>query len=480
MKRSLVLCLAALLLSAVCAGCAAAPEELYIFNTKGENADALRHAADAFTEETGVRVRVFSLGSGADSTEVLRTEMNARKKPAIFCVMNGVALTEWVEGGFARPLSAALTDGFRKLADGIPEAFALSDGEMRYGVPFNLEGYGYIADTAMLESLFEDTDGLLPALRDCGYAEWEALVGVLSRYIREGEASSVTLGGRTFALRSEKTGRARALEGVFAVAGSQNWTYGDHMLNVALNAVFRDPLAAANATEAELERLTGALTAYARALDLKTANAVPPRGARLITSTEGGYDAAVENLAAGRAVFLKQGNWVSPNFASTSDPDAVQRLCFLPVKLPLTDADVTVPGRSAASINASIPVFVPNYYVINAKVTETEQIWAEEFLVWLNTSETGQRFVREEMGFIPYNADPETFEAPNALAASILAYVRDGRTLSNPYAGAPVNWSGQTVGQYVMERYLARESWDEGAYADIARYAVDSWKRMRA
>ena len=129
--------------------------DLYIFNTKGENADALRAAADAFQEEKGVTVKVFSLGSGTDSSETMRTEMTSKNKPAIFCCMNATDLVEWVEGGFAMDLTKATNEDFLKLVSEIPENFYLTlDGSVNYGVPFNVEGYGYIVSKTMLADLF--------------------------------------------------------------------------------------------------------------------------------------------------------------------------------------------------------------------------------------------------------------------------------------------------------------------------------------
>jgi len=461
-------------------GCAGAnSDELYIFNTKGENAQAMQAACDAFTEETGIPVRLFSLGSGTDSLELMRTEMNSREKPAIFCVMSPSELTEWVEGGFARPMSDAVTEEFRTLAADIPADLALTDGVDSYGVPFNIEGYGFVVDTEMLSDIFGDGEAVAEAIREASWEEWEALVLALSAYIDRDSASTVTLAGRDFTMKPEKTGRAANLEGVFSTAGAQPWTYGDHMVNVALNAVFTGPADALKAGEGEVRGMHGALVAYARALDLKTAHAVTPRGPEFINNTTGGYDASVENFASGKAVFLKQGNWVEGNFAATSNPDIVQTLTIIPVKLPLADADVTAVGRTAEYINTSIPVYVPNYYVINARVNEQQQEWAEQFLVWLNTSQTGQRFVTQDMGFIPYNAEPDAGTISSSLGRAIAGYVKRGQTISNPYAGAPSGWSNTGLGQYVMEKWLTVENWDESTYEDIARYGVEEWIAMR-
>ena len=44
-------------------------------------------------------------------------------------------------------------------------------------------------------------------------------------------------------------------------------------------------------------------------------------------------------------------------------------------------------------MNRSIPEFVSQYYIINAKATDEEKKEAEDFLLWLNTSETGQDYI---------------------------------------------------------------------------------------
>ncbi len=470
-----------MLASVTACSSAAEDDELYIFNTKGENADAMQAAADAFTEETGIKTKVFSLGSGTDSTEIMRTEINSQDKPAIFAVMNSETLVEWVESEYARPLSEGITDDFNALVDTIPSDLNLTiDGTANYGIPFNIEGYGYVVDTDMLADIFGvDGKSVADAIKTATYEEWEATVLALTDYIDNGNATSVVLSGQTFDMASTKTGKAETLEGVFSTAGSEKWTYGDHFVNVALNATFGTPYDASNATLSDVQSINGAMLAYAKALDLKTSNAVTERGADFINSTTNGYDQSVENLASGKAIFLKQGNWVYGNFANTSNPEIVDTLTFVPVKMPYNAEDVTAEGRTVEILNSSIPVFVPNYYIINDKVSEQEQEWAEQFLVWLNTSEAGQQFVTEEMNFIPYNADPATTTVGNSLGNSIIEYLASGDTISNPYAGAPTTWSTDILGGNIMENYLTKTEWTDQDYTDIANFAIDKWVEMK-
>lgn len=453
--------------------------DLYIFNTKGENADAMDAAAAAFGQEKGVTVKVFSLGSGTNSDEALRTEMNSSNMPAIFSCMNAQALVEWTEGGFAMDLADAMNEEFKTLVSEIPDSFHLTDGQANYGIPYNVEGYGYIADTVMLADIFgeENVDAFLSAFQAATYDEFEQLVLEIDAFINDGGSKSITLNGETFTTTAEKEGRAEALTGVFSVAGSEKWTYGDHFVNIAIDAIFTDSNAAANTTLDELEAGRGAFEAYAKALDLKTSHATTERGPELINATSNGYDPSVATFANGKALFLKQGNWAYENIKKANE-EIADTLTFLPVKMPFEQSDITTDGLTVSHMQQSIPVFVPNYYCINKKVSDAEKALAEEFLVWLNTTEAGQKFIIEDMAFIPYNADPEVTSAGYSLGDSIISYINDDKTLTNAYAGAPVSWATDNFGQHMMENYINKAEWSDTAYSDIADYAISSWAEM--
>ena len=111
-------------------------------------------------------------------------------------------------------------------------------------------------------------------------------------------------------------------------------------------------------------------------------------------------------------------------------------------------------------------------------LVDEEKELAEEFLVWLNTTEAGQKFVVEEMSFIPYNADPATTSAGYSLGDSIISYMAADKTLTNAYAGAPKGWATDNFGLQMMENYVNTAEWPETAYSDIADYAISSWAEM--
>lgn len=482
-NKIIALALSATLMAATLAGCSGGSNkdyDFYIFNTKGENADALKAAADAYGAEKNLKVKVFSLGSGTNSDDTLRAEMNSKNKPAIFCTTNSNSLKEWKDGGFALELGSAKNEEFKKIASEIPNDFKLtSDGTDSYGIPFNVEGYGYIVDKEMIAALFgaDKVDDVLTSFKAATYDEFAKAVTDLTAYIKDSTAAEITLAGKKYPLAATKTGKALTLQAVFSMAGSQKWTYGDHLVNIAIDAVFPTSNAAAKATAADVDKLKGPFIAYMKTLELKSDNAIGTRGAEFINDTTNGYDASVQNLADSKTIFLKQGNWAYTNIEK-ANPAIVKTLTFIPVKMPFTAEDVVAEGLTVDKINSSIPVFVPNYYLINKKSTDKEQEMAQDFLVWLNTSAAGQKFVTEDMAFIPYNSDPATTTVSNSLGASIVEYMNSGSTITNAYAGSPNTWPGDVFGQEVMEKYLTKAEWTDADYNALADYGIAKWKEL--
>lgn len=488
-KRLLSLFLVCVLSLCLLAGCGKKEdtkvEELYIYNSKGENAEQFEQIAKEYEKVSGIKVKVVTIGSGTDHMATLRAEINSKQPPDIFTVQSISELQEWKDGEIVVNFSDSeeLTPEFKELAENIDSRLRLTtDGANSYGVPYCIEGYGYIVDKQMLADLFglTETDDILKDIRLCTYEEWENLIKTTASYITTGQSAALTINGKLYNLASGKTGLAQNLTGIFAVAGDENgkWTYSDHMLNVALNAVFENPAAAKLADEATIYSAQNALIAYAKALDLKTQyaageNGMITRGSDMI-STSNNYEAAIEKFTGSKAIFMKNGNWVY-NDIKANNPEMAERLYFLPVKMPFNQEDITVEGYTVDQMNSTIPVFVPMYYAINNNVSTAHKQAAQDFLVWLNTSETGLKYITEDCAFIPYNIDAQTTTGNYSLATSIIDYFKLGSTLSDPYHGTPNSWSSNIVGKKLYESYMTKEVWTEQDYKDIASYALKQW-----
>ena len=481
MKRRLKTLALAFAMSTMALSMSAAAEDgeydFYIFNGKGEIADSLQAACDAYTAETGQVIKLFTLGSGTDSTEMMRQELQSDHAPAIFTVQDAPRLVEFVEGGFAMDLSTAANEEFKAFAETIPASFYLSqDGAVNYGIPYNIEGYGYIVDTVLLGELIgaDNVDAFIEAYQTASYEDFEAMILALDDYIKNGTAGTIKMGDAEFALAAEKGELASQLVGVMSVAGSERWTYGDHLVNVAIDAAYATSTAAGAATMETLEAGRGAWEAYAKLADLLTAHATTERGPELINATTNSYDMQIQNFANHKAVFVKQGNWCYNQIIAANESIG-ETLAFLPIKLPITDDAITAEGLTADHMNSSIPVFVPMYYCLNNKVSDYEKECAQQFMTWLNTTEEGLKFVVEDMAFIPFNADPATISTGYSLGDSILEYVQAGKTITNAYAGCPAGWATNVFGQYMMENWVNTAEWGEDAYTQIADYLISSW-----
>jgi raffinose/stachyose/melibiose transport system substrate-binding protein len=488
MKKLTVLAVVfCIIMAAGCSKKADKGYDIYWFNAKGENAAQVDAMAKTYQDETGIRIKTFSIGAGAEQNAPMRAEMSSKNPPTIYSLQGINTLAEWLEGGYVQDLSKVENNSeFTSLVSAIPSDLRLTTGgDTSYGIPYNVEGYGYIVDKQMLGDLFtlSDVTDLIEDIKGATYAEWEGFVNAIDAWIKRPSAARVTLNGKTYNLAGAKTSLTGKLNGVIVLMGSQRWTYGDHLVNVALNAAFATINDALNANADEVKRIRGPLVAYAKALDFKTRhlagkNGPAQRGQDLVSEANFGYDQAIQIFAEGKALLIKQGNWAYNNIASV-DKALAERLFFLPVKMPFVPADITASGMTIEKMDRSIPVFVPNYYAVNALCPEDEKQKAYDFLVWMNTSKTGQKFIVDDMAFIPYNADPAVTTVPNSLGNSILDYMKKGETLGDRWHGAPGPWPQDNIGSLIMEQYLVKPDWSSADYDNIADFGVVKWVELR-
>lgn len=455
--------------------------DVYFFNGKSEIAESLQDVVQKYEEETGKKVKVFTVGTG-EGTETLRSEIKSKDYPTVFAT-NAIGIEEWKSAGYALDVSGIQNEELKALYESIPEALRLQfEREGNYGVPYNIEGYGLIANQQMLEEILEteDMDGFKSDYKAASYEEFQGMLEALDRYIKSDAGGSFLLNGNTYTVRSDKTEATENLTGVLAIAGAEKWTYGNHFGNYPISAVYgtvydvreEEPEYAEHLREPIIKSLQelNYLTRFAAGADGPV-----ERGPQFINSTVTGYDQAIQMMAEQKAIFIKNGNWIYPNVAKISEETA-DNLTMLPMKLNFADEDILVEGLTAEKMNRSIPEFVSQYYVINAKATEEERREAEDFVLWLNTSEEGQDFIVNDFAFVPFNAD-ENIVLDNPLSNDLIGYKEEGNLLANPFDAAPASWGLESYGKYIMEElFIDPEDWDEERLEEIADNCIADWK----
>ena len=127
--------------------------------------------------------------------------------------------------------------------------------------------------------------------------------------------------------------------------------------------------------------------------------------------TTGNYDAQVGAFAAGKSVFLHQGNWTDPNIAGAG---ATFKMAF-------------APHGSMKAATDGIFVAAPSFYVINKESKNIEA--AKKFLNDMVFTDAGQDFMVNKAGMIPAYANV-TLNPSGQLSKSVQEWSAAGKVYS--------------------------------------------------
>jgi raffinose/stachyose/melibiose transport system substrate-binding protein len=363
---------------------------LKIFQFKVEMAEQFAALAKEYeSTHPGITVEVETVGGGADYATVLKSKFASGDYPDIFNNYGDNELEIWIdrlEDLSDQPWIDRLVSG---TADGMTK-----DGKI-YGMPFNLEGYGYIYNKDVFEQ-----------------AGIETLPSTLEEF-------------------SEACEKLKAIDVIPFSNGFQEWwVLANHNFNSML-ANQEDPKAFVEGLRNGTVSLIDNEVAnnWVELLDLAIAN-----GQKNALTVD--YNTQVTDFATGKCAIIKQGNWIQ-NQLSEITPDMNVGILPMPV---------------ASGVNDSIYVGVPNNWVVY-KESEVKDI-AKDFLNWMVTSDIGKRYQVEEFKFIPAFVDIETNEeALGGIASAVSEYTQSGKVLGWYWAGLPSGYQQEVSG--FMQEYIA-------------------------
>jgi raffinose/stachyose/melibiose transport system substrate-binding protein len=340
---------------------------LNFFQFKVEIAEQLQKMIDEFeTEHPNIKVKLETVGGGADYGAALKAKFASGEKPDIFNNGGFKELELWKE--HLADLSGepwaehVLPIGKVPMTD--------TDGKL-YGMPVNLEGYGFIYN----KDLFEKA----------GITEPPGTISELKAAAAKLKAAGIT---------------------PFSAGYGEWWVIGQHLLNIGF-AQQDDPVAYIAGLYDGSQKIVGneKFAQFKEVLDTEIgfANDNP------ITTD---YNTQVTLFASGQTAMVQQGNWTE-NMITEINPDI--NMGFLPIAL---NDDKAASDR--------LPVGVPNNWVINKNSKNIEE--AKLFLDWMVSSETGKRYITEEFAFIPAfdNIEPTGL---GDLGQSILEYSKADKTI---------------------------------------------------
>ena len=370
--------------------------ELVIYHNADELTPYLTSLANAYSQATGNPVTV-KLSANDFMNEVYN------ENAAIYVVDSHEDLSDW----FGKGLFGDLSAGIDAAAD-IPSGLHLNNtGLGSYGIPFMLEGYGYIVDRTMLSDLFggASAEAIVRDLAACSYTEFEGFVDAVNTYIAAPSAATVTINGSEYTFAAEKTGRAQSLTGVFSL-NYDSARASEYLLNYMLGAKFGSHYEIMNAGEEEVGGLNDVFSAYIDVLNLHTTHIAGTEGtiARGDEFIGGDYDysASVDAFTGGYALFYPGSTGDAADF-ETSSAGFGSDLDIIPMKLPLADEDITAAGMTAEKLQSSIVIGSRYYIVFNPNAGEAMAAAARDFVNWIYSDTEGMDAYSSAIGGLPFN-----------------------------------------------------------------------------
>ncbi len=347
---------------------------VYYLNFKPEADQAWQALAAAYTEKTGVPVKVVTAASGTYN-ETLTAEMAKSEAPTLFQCGNAQGLLDW--GDYCLDLTGTDVLGEMTTSD-----FNLTDetGAVK-AIGYCYEAFGIIVNKALLAK--------------AGY-----------------ELSDITNFATLKAAAEDIHARAGDL-GFDAFAssgldGSSSWRFSGHLANMPLYYEFRDD----GVTE-QPETITGAYLDNYRAiwdLYINNSSASPTS----LTTATG--DMSQAEFGTGKAVFWQQGTWEYANLTGNKDLGYLMNagdLAMIPIYC-------GVDGEE----NAGLCCGTENCWAVNAKASQEDIQATLDFMYWVVTSEEGTKMMAEQFGPIPFK---NAKESENVFFNDANAYMADGK-----------------------------------------------------
>lgn len=363
------------------------PAKVTIFQSKVEITDDLKNLAKAYEKETGQKVEVW-VTTGDDYTTQVKTKLsNRNSSPNLFSTGGGQ------ESAQLRSYMADLSD--QPFVKDIVKGRALTyDGKI-YGLPYSVEGYGLIYNTALVKpSEMTSTDQFI-------------------EYLKAAKA------------QGKYTGFELSSETYFLIA---------HMLNNAF-AIQKDPAAFLKDVESGKVQLQNVpafkeLGQIYEAIREYTKNPMSVK-----------YDDQIGDLMSGKTAMVNQGMWINTMLKDYKNSNV--KLDMMP--FPLTG-------------NKKLNVSVPLYWNVNKNKPANEVKASEKFLNWLVTSKTGQDYIVNKFKFIPVYTNIKIDQSKmDSLSLAIYKAAQSGNTMSASTSAWPVGAIDTTFAP-ITEKFFSNKS----------------------
>lgn len=413
---------------------------VYFLNFKPEIADVYKKIAAKYKEEKGVDVKVVTAASNTYET-TLKSEIAKADAPTIFQINGPVGYAAWKN--YCLDLSD--TKLYSYLTD---KDLAVKNESGVFGIPYVVEGYGIIYNNAIMEKYFaldNKAVDITKADEIKSFATLKAVVEDMTKHKSE-------LG----------------IDGVFAstsMSNGEQWRWTTHLASVPVYYEMKDSsddstiVSALNAKTVDFKYADK----FKNLFDLYINNSTTEKGLLSGKSVEN----SMAEFALGKAAMVQNGNWAWEQIAEVKG-NAVKAddVKYLPLYV----------GANGEE-KQGLCIGTENYLAINKNASEANQKASIEFLEWLFSSETGKKFVTEELDFIaPFNTFGEDERPEDPLAREILSWMeKDAVSLEWTFNSFPSQQFKDDFGNALLEYVQGTKDWEH-----VKKTFNDSWKSERS
>ncbi len=407
-------------------------------NFKPEVASVYQRITAAYEQETGRKVIVETAANNTYE-QTLTAKMATSDAPTIFQVNGPRGYQNWAR--YCAELGD--TELYKHLTD---PSLALTVGDAVYGIPNTVEGYGIIYNRAITDRYFALEN------RETEFTSMSDIINfdTLKALVEDMQAHKEELG----------------INGVFAATSlkpGEDWRWQTHLANVPIYYEFQNnnvDLTGNGTDEIEFRYAENFKNIFDLYLNNSTAD---PKtlGSKIV-------DESMTEFALGQCAMVQNGNWAWNQIKSVSgntvNEDDIQ---YLPIYTGIDGEE-----------KQGLCIGTENYLCINAKASDAAQQAAEDFLNWLYTSESGKRFVTEELGYItPFDTFSENEIPDDPLAKEILRYMNSENTVTIPwhFTVFPSQTFKDDFGAALLQYAQGTKSWEE-----VKNTVITRWKEETA
>ena len=349
-------------------------------NFKPEVASIYQELAAAYEKETGVKVIVETAANNAyEST--LTSKMATKQAPTLFQINGPRGYANWKN--YCAELSN--TELYKHLTD---KSLAVTSGGKVYGIPYVVEGYGIIYNSAITDKYF-------------------ALPNKATKYKSMDEVNNfAALKEVCDDMQANK--EALGIKGVFAstsLKAGEDWRWQTHLANLPVYYEFKNNNV--DLASDETKKISFQYDKeFKNIFDLYLNDSViPAKNVGVKTVDNSMAEFALEECA-----MVQNGNWAWGQISGVSGNKVkAENVKYLPIYTGV-----------AGEEGQGLCIGTENFYCINKKASKQDQQATADFIYWLYSSKTGKKYVTEKLGFIaPFDTFADNERPTDPLAVEI-------------------------------------------------------------